>query len=143
MPFLSDQKNWRAPRPPPRLIFSPKSTDRNFEIAILFRIVKNHNNFVFGNDLLPTVPGGGAASYKLRPVFTYNNGYLEVYSRFQGIFFFGFGGGVEGREAMWEDLSLEKYVMGEQKFNEKGAGFSKITIKKKQGKNKHGKVFFN
>ena len=30
---------------------------------------------------------------------------------------------------MWEDLSLEKYVMGEQKFNEKGAGFSKITKK--------------
>ena len=28
--------------------------------------------------------------------------------------------------------SLEKYVMGEQKFIEKGAGFSKITIKKKQ-----------
>ena len=23
---------------------------------------------------------------------------------------------------MWEDLSLEKYVMGEEKFNEKGAG---------------------
>ena len=41
---------------------------------------------------------------------------------------------------MWEDLSLEKYVMGEQKFNEKGSGFSKITIKK-QWKNKHGKVF--
>ena len=29
---------------------------------------------------------------------------------------------------MWEDLSLKKYVMGDQKFNEKGAGFSKITI---------------
>ena len=23
---------------------------------------------------------------------------------------------------MWEDLSLKKYVMGEEKFNEKGAG---------------------
>ena len=73
----------------------------------------------------PTVLGGGAASYKLRPVFTYNNGYWEVYSRFQGICF-GFWGW--GKGAMWEDLSLEKYVMGEQKFNEKGAGFS--TIKK-------------
>ena len=31
---------------------------------------------------------------------------------------------------MWEELSLEKYFMGEEKFNEKGAGFSKITIKK-------------
>ena len=26
----------------------------------------------------PTVPGGGAASYKLRRMFTYNNGYWEV-----------------------------------------------------------------
>ena len=33
---------------------------------------------------------------------------------------------------MWEDLSLEEYVTGEEKFNEKGAGFSSITIKKKQ-----------
>ena len=35
---------------------------------------------------------------------------------------------------MWEDLSLVKYVMGEQKFNEKGAGFFKITIKKDKEK---------
>ena len=33
---------------------------------------------------------------------------------------------------MWEDLFLEKYVMGEQKFNEKGAGSSKITKKNKE-----------
>ena len=31
---------------------------------------------------------------------------------------------------MWEDLLLEEHVMGEEKFNEKGAGFSTITIKK-------------
>ena len=30
---------------------------------------------------------------------------------------------------MWEDLSLEEYIMGEEKFNEKGTGFSSITIK--------------
>ena len=30
---------------------------------------------------------------------------------------------------MREDLSLEKYVMGEEKFNEKGAGLSSIIIK--------------
>ena len=57
----------------------------------------------------PTVPGGGAASYKLRPVFTYNNGYWEVYSVFRE-FFFGFGGGVEGRELCgrifpWRNMS--------------------------------------
>ena len=68
----------------------------------------------------PTVPGGGVASYKHQPVFTYNNGYWEVYRRFQGDFFLVLGVGLrEG--AMWEDLSLEKYAMGE-KFNEKGAG---------------------
>ena len=35
---------------------------------------------------------------------------------------------------MWEDLSLEEYVMGEEKFNENGAGFSSITIKKNNEK---------
>ena len=44
--------------PPPSLIFSPKSTHQNFEMAILFRIVKNHNNYVFENDLLPHSPWG-------------------------------------------------------------------------------------
>ena len=88
----------------------------------------------------PTVPGRGAASYKLRPVFTYNNGYWEVYSRFQGIFFLVLGVGLRGG-AMWEDLSLEKYVMGGQKFNEKGAGFSKITIKKNNEKINMEKFF--
>ena len=31
---------------------------------------------------------------------------------------------------MWEDLSLEEYVMGEEKFNEGDAEFSSIIIKK-------------
>ena len=34
------------------------------------------------------------------------------------------------RWAMLEDLSFEEYVMGEEKFNDKGAGFSSITIRK-------------
>ena len=42
---------------------------------------------------------------------------------------------------MWVDLSLEEYVMGKRKLNEKGAGFSSITIKKKQCK-KNTKTFF-
>ena len=41
---------------------------------------------------------------------------------------------------MLEDLSLEEYVMGEEKFNEKGVGFSSIT-KKKQWKIKNEKFF--
>ena len=77
----------------------------------------------------PTIPGGGAASYKLWPVFTYSNGYWEVYRRFQGDFIL-FGGGDWGEGAMLEDLSLKESVMGEEKFNEKGAEFSSITIRK-------------
>ena len=33
---------------------------------------------------------------------------------------------------MWKDLTLDEYVMGEEKFNEKSAGFSSINIKKKK-----------
>ena len=61
----------------------------------MFRIVENHINYVFGMTHSPTVPGGGAASYKLCPVFTYSNGYWEVYRRFQGDFFW-FGVGLRG-----------------------------------------------
>ena len=38
----------------------------------------------------------------------------------------------QGEGDMWEDLSLEEYVIREEKFNEQGSGFSSITIKKKQ-----------
>ena len=64
------------------LIFSLKSPDQNSEIAIFFIIVEKPTNYVFGDDLLPAVPVGGAASYKLWPVFIYSNGYWEVYRRF-------------------------------------------------------------
>ena len=47
---------------------------------------------------------------------------------FRGFFWFGGLGWGEG--AMWEDLPFEEYVMGEEKLNEKGEGFSSITIKK-------------
>ena len=112
MPFLSDKKNWRAPRSPPTLIFFPKSTNQNFKTAILFSLVENHNNYVFGMTYSPKVPGGGAASYKIWPVFKYSNGYWEVYGRFSG-WLFWFGGGGWGEGAMWEDLSLEECVMKE------------------------------
>ena len=38
------KKNLRATRPPPMLIFSSKSLDQNFKIAILFSIVKKLKN---------------------------------------------------------------------------------------------------
>jgi len=47
------------------LIFPPESPDKNSEIAILFTIVKKPIKYVFGDDLIPPVPVGGATSYKL------------------------------------------------------------------------------
>ena len=59
-------------------------------------------------------------------MFTYSNGYWEVYGRFQG-YFFGLGGRVEvGGGVTWEDLSMEKLLMGEETFNEGGAVFFSI-----------------
>ena len=54
-------------------------------------------------------------------MFTYSNGYWKVYGRFQGDFLVWEGelrwGGT------WEDISIEKLLMGEETFYEGGAGF--------------------
>ena len=53
---------------------------------------------------------------------------------FSGVFYVLGGGGGWGEVAIWEYLSVEEYVMGEEKFNEGGSGFSSITIKKNNEK---------
>ena len=50
-------------------------------------------------------------------------GYWEAYRRFQGDFF---GWGDLGEGVTSEDLSIEKFVVGEENFHEGGAGFSSI-----------------
>ena len=57
---------------------------------------------------------------------------LGTLTIFRGIFWFGCG--VEGRGLCGRIFSMEEYFMVEEKFNEKGAGFSSITIKKKTTK---------
>ena len=81
-----------------------------------------------GTTYSPSVPVGGATSYKLWPVLTYSNGYWEVYRRFQGDFLVGQRGWEEGD--MLGELSIEAYVMGEENFHEGSAGFSSIIKKK-------------
>ena len=68
-----------------------------------------------GTAYSPAVLVGGVASYILGPVFTYSNGYWEVYRRFQGDIFC-LGGGFE-RGVTRENISMEKFVMGEDNFN--------------------------
>ena len=77
-----------------------------------------------GTTFSPTVPVGGAASYKLRPVFTYSNGYWEMYRCFQGDFFVKRRGRGEG--VMLGELSMEEFVKGEENFHEGDVGFSSI-----------------
>ena len=51
--------------------------------------------------------------------------------------FFGVGGIVEvGGGVTWEDVSMEKLLMGEETFNEGAQDFFSIIKKKKQWKNK-------
>ena len=132
-------KNLRAPRPPPTLIIFPKSPDQNSEITILLNVVKNLITMSLGPTYSPTVPVGGATSYKLWLLLTYSNGYLEVYRRFQGDFLVSWEAGCKEGDMLWE-LSLEEFIMGEENFYEGSAGFSSI-IKKKLKKNM--KSFFN
>ena len=72
-------------------------------------------------------------------MFTYSNGYWEVYRRYQGDFF-GFGVGFRGGGYMGGSF-LGGIFHGEEKFNEKGAGLSSITIKK-NNENINMKKFF-
>ena len=65
-----------------------------------------------GTNYFPTVPVGGTTSYKLWPVFTYSNGYWEVYRRFQGDF--RWGGGRVRKGDMLGELSMEEFVTREK-----------------------------
>ena len=104
--------------------------DQNFEIAILFHIFENHNDYVFEDDLPPRSLGKGLQVTNfdqcLHTVMVTGN----CTDAIRGVILVWVWGSGEG--AIWEDLSLEEYFMVEEKFNEKGAGFSSITIKKKQ-----------
>ena len=99
--------------PLPRNFF-PKSTNQNFNIAMLFNLIENLITISFGDDLIPHSPS---------PLLKYSNGYYEVYRRFQGTFS-GWGGGGSG--VTWEVLSMEEFIMRQENFHEGCEGFSSI-----------------
>ena len=84
----------------------------------------------------PTVPRGGTASYKFWPVFTYSNGYWEVYRRFQEDFF-GWGRGWEEGDMLGE-LSIDNLSWGRNSM--KGAQ-DFLALWQKTMKKKREKVF--
>ena len=128
MPFLSDQKNWRAPRPPPTLIIFPKSTDQNYEIAILFRVFEKPYNYVFGYDLL---------LWEGLQVTNFNQGLhiVMVIGKCTGVFrrIFWLGGGFEKRGIYWEYFSSRNLSWGKKIFMKGAQDFLalfKKTMKK-------------
>ena len=66
------------------------------------------------------IPRGGATSYKLLPVFTYSNGYWEVYRRIQGNFSLD-REGVEGRGYVGESFR-GGICHGRREFPSRGGG---------------------
>ena len=132
MPFLSEN-NWRAPRPPPTYIFSPKSPDQNFEIAILFSLVENL--IIYS----PHSPGEGLQVTNFdRCLHT-----VMVIIKFTNVFrgtFSCWDGGWSWEGVTWEDLFMGEFIMREENFHEGGAGFSSI-IKKKNNEKINEKIF--
>ena len=51
--------------------------------------------------------------------------------------------GGEGSGITWEDLSVEEFIMGEENFDELGAGFSSIIKKNNNEKLNKKASFFN
>ena len=126
MPSLSNQKNWRALRPPPTLIIFPKSTDQSSEIATLFSVVEKPYNYVFGNDLLPHSPRG--RGYKLQTLDQCLHIVMDI-GKCTGVFrrMFWLGEGLRrGGYVGGGGLSIEEFVMGEENFHEGSAGFTSI-----------------
>ena len=67
--------------------FSPKLSNRNCEIAILFEIVKRQSNYVYGDKMISHSPWGpGSVNLQICPLFTYSICYWEVNKRFWGDF---------------------------------------------------------
>ena len=91
-----------------------------------------------GTTYSPAGTVGGAASYKLWPVFAYSNGYWEVYRRFQGDFFWFGGrveGGLRGRIFQWRNVLLGKRLSME------GLQDFLALFKKKNYEKKYEKFF--
>ena len=76
--------------------FFQKSADQNSEIAILFKIVKDLITISLGMTYSPTFPVGGAASYKLWPMFPCIMVIGKCTYAFRGIFLVD-GKGLRGR----------------------------------------------
>ena len=65
MPFLIVESDWRITNTPLTPTISPNTSNQNFEIAILFDVVKKSGNYVFEDDTPPTALKARVVSYSL------------------------------------------------------------------------------
>jgi hypothetical protein len=65
VPFLRVKSDWRATSPPPPQSFPPNTSDKNFEVAILLKIVRRSYNKNSGVDTSPQGPGAEVVSCAL------------------------------------------------------------------------------
>ena len=65
VPFLIVKSDWKATNTPSAPTISPNTSNRNFEIAILFDVVKRSGNFVFENETPLTALRARVVSYVL------------------------------------------------------------------------------
>jgi len=103
----------------------PKVTGSKFWNCHSVQLSRKPNNCVFENEVIPTVPGGGTARYKLWQSFTYSNDYYEMYRRLPRDFFAlgsGWVGsvGLRRRIFLWRNSSWGKItsIKGMQHFLE-------------------------
>jgi hypothetical protein len=65
VPFLIVKSDWRKTNTPPTPIISLKTSNKNFEIAILFNVVEKSGNYVFEDVTLPRTLSTRVVSYAL------------------------------------------------------------------------------
>jgi hypothetical protein len=65
VPFLIVESDWKATNTPSMPIISPNTSNKDFDIAILFHAVQSSENYTFEQDTPPRVFKARVISYAL------------------------------------------------------------------------------
>jgi hypothetical protein len=71
VPFLIVESDWRATNAPLTPTIFPNTSNKDFEIAILFHAVQSSGNYTFEQDTPPTVFRARVISYALGAYMVY------------------------------------------------------------------------
>jgi hypothetical protein len=65
VPYLIAETDWKAINTLCTPTISPNTSNQNFEIAIVFKVVERSGNYVFGEEIPPTALRASVVSYAL------------------------------------------------------------------------------